>query len=157
MKDYLSTLLLVSAITALLSALPSEGGAKRAVSFALSLAVLSAVVLPLPALLSGSREGLSEILDSLSGEAEEGSDWLEAETLLATAEGLKSYLCEEFGLRPAEVAVAVEGDLIDNTVILRRVTLSLTGRAAAADVPRLVRTVEAETGADCEVIYPEER
>ncbi len=154
MRDYLSTLLLVSAVTAVLSVLPSEGQVKKAAAFALSLAVLSAVVLPLPSLLSGGKGSLDGLLAELEGEAAAGSDWLESETLAATAEGIRQYLCEEYGLSPSEVTVTAEGDLIDNTVILTRVTLWLTGRAATADVPRIVRAMEKETGAECCVEYP---
>ena len=154
MRDYLTTLLLVSAVTAVLSVLPSEGPVKKAAALALSLSVLSAVVLPLPSLLAGRDGDLSDLLAELRGETVAGSDWLKNETLSATAEGIREHLCREYGLSSDELTVTVEGDLIDNTVILARVTLWLTGRAAAADVPRIVRAIEADTGAECCVEYP---
>ncbi len=154
MKDYLTAILIVSAVTAVLGILPTDERLRKTVSFALSLTVLGAVLLPLPTLL-GRMEGFSDILSELESEGEASTDWLEGETLAATAEGIRRYLIEEYDLADSEIAVTVEGDLISGTVILRRITLSVTGRAAAADIPGIVRALESDTGAECEVIYPE--
>lgn len=154
MKEYLTSILIVSAVTAVLGILPTDERLRRTVSFALSLTVLSTVLLPLPTLL-GHLDGFSDVLSELESEGEASTDWLEGETLAATADGIRSYLVEEYGLKEDEIAVSVEGDLIDSTVILRRITLRVTGRAAAADIPGIVRALEKDTGAKCEVIYPE--
>ena len=61
MRDYLITLLLVSAVAAVLSLLRGEGATARGVSFALSLLVLSAVVLPLPDLLSRGADWYGDL------------------------------------------------------------------------------------------------
>lgn len=156
MKDYMTAILIVSAVTAVLGLLPTDERLRKSVSFALSLAVLGTVLLPLPTLL-GRIDGFSDILAELESEGEASADWLEGETLAATAEGIRRYLVEEYDLRESEIAVTVEGDLITGTVILRRVTLAVTGRAATADIPRIVKALEADTGAECEVIYPERR
>ncbi len=154
MKDYLTSLLLVSAITAVLGILPTEERLRKTVSFALSLSVLGAILFPLPALL-GEMDGFRDILEELESEGEAATDWLESETLAATAEGIRRYLIDEYDLREEEITVTVEGNCVDSTVILRRITLGVTGRAATADLPRIVRALEADTGAECEVIYPE--
>ncbi len=156
MRDYLVTLLVVSAATAVLSLLPADEKMKKTVSFALSLAVLSAVVLPLPTLLERLPSDYSSLLAELEGGAAEGEGYLEKTTLLAVGEGMGAHLSERYGIKRELLSVAVEGEIVDSTVIVRRVTLMLRGSAAAADVPSLIRYVEAETGAECEVIYLEE-
>lgn len=155
MREYLTTVLLVSAVTAILGVLPSEERIRKTVAFAMSLCVLSAVVLPLPALLSDVRLEYSSILDSLEGETLKGSEWLEEETLATVATGLSEHLCERYGVAEGELSVAVDGDLIDGTVILHRITLSLSGRAQMADAIGMKKYIEENTGAECEVIYLE--
>lgn len=155
MKEYLVTLLLVSAVTAVLGTLPGEEKMKRTVSFALSLGVLSAVVLPLPTLLAELPADYSSFLDHLEAGSLSGESYLEAETMAAVGEGMAAHLAEKYSLAREELAVEAEGDIVDGTVILRRVRLLLSGRAAAADVPAIVGYIEHNTGAECEVIYRE--
>ncbi len=155
MKDYLVTILLVSAVTAVLGALPNEEKMKKTVSFALSLGVLSAIVLPLPTLLGKLPSDYSSFLDRLEAESLAGEDYLKAETLAAVGEGMAAYLSERYGLAREEVSVTVSGEIVDGTVILREVTLTLAGRAATADIPAMVKYIEGNTGADCEVIFGE--
>ena len=154
MREYLITVLCVSAVTAVLGILPSDEKMKRSVSFALSLVLLAAVVLPLPALLTDLPRDFSAYLEELEGEIASGSDYLEGETLAAVGDGIAAHLADRYGLARGAISAVVEGDIVDNTVILTRVTLWLTGRAAAADVPRIVRAIEADTGAECCVEYP---
>ena len=155
MKDYLVTVLIVSAVTAVLGALPSEEKMKKTVSFALSLGVLSAVVLPLPTLLSRLPSDYSSFLDRLETESLVGEEYLKAETLSAVGEGMAAHLAETYGLAREEVSVEVTGEIVDGTVILRHITLRLAGRAVAADVRSIVHYIESNTGADCEVIFLE--
>ncbi len=156
MQGYLAGILAVSAVTALLGLLPSDERIRKTVSFALSLAVLSAIVLPLPKLLRELPSDYSSLLERLDGEAAAGEDYLKGETLSAVGAGIAAYLSEEIGLPRSEITVLPEGDIVGDTLILRRVTLVLGRRAAAADVPRMVRAVEENTGAECEVRYLEE-
>ena len=156
MREYLVTILAVSAVTAILGILPGEEAMRRTVSFALSLTLLAAVVLPLPALLSDLPTDYAGILDRLEAEGAEGSDYLREETLSAVGEGIRQHLTEEYDLPEGELSVAVTGDIVDGTVILRRVTLTVGPRAAAADIPSVVKYIKKNTGAECEVIYREE-
>ena len=155
MRDYLVSLLLVSAVTAVLGLLPSEEKMRRTVGFVLSLAVLSAVALPLPALLSELPREYEGILDRLDGASAEGSDYLTAETLSAVAEGISAHLAERYGLPREEITAEAFGEIVGDTLILRRVTLTLGPRAAMADVPSIVKYIEANTAAECEVYYRE--
>ena len=156
MRDYLTTVLLVSAVTAVLGLLPSDEKMRRAVSFALSLAVLSAIVLPLPGLFTGLSGDVSSFLDRLEGEAAAGEGYLEGETMTAVGEGIARHLRERYDLKETELSVTVTGDIVDGTVILRSVVLTLAGRGVTADVPAIVQYTEKNTGAECEVIYREE-
>ncbi len=154
MRDYLIALLVTSAVTAILSLLPSDEKMRKTVNFVLSIGVLSAVVLPLPTLLSSLPSDYSAILERLDFEVGE-EDYLQKVTLEAVGEGMAAHLSERYGIRAEDISVTAEGDTVDDTVILRHITVMLAGRAASADIPSLVRYVEEETGADCEVIYIE--
>lgn len=156
MREYLVTVLLVSAVTAVLGILPSDEKMKKAVNFALSLVLLSAVVLPLPTLLSGLPRDYSAYLEELEGEIASGSDYLEKETLAAVGDGIAAHLADRYGIPRGAITAVAEGDIVDNTVILRRVTLSLSRAAQTADIRSIIYYVEENTGADCEVIYLEE-
>lgn len=156
MQGYLLTVLAVSAVVAILGVLPGDERLKRPVSLILSLAVMASVVIPLPALLSGLPQDYSAYLDRLEGESEVGSDYLEGETLAAVGEGIAAYLSDRYDLPAGGLTVTVEGDIVDSTVILRRVRLCLSPVAASADARSMIRDVKRETGAECEVIYLEE-
>ena len=155
MRDYLVTILLVSAATAVLGILPSGEKLKKTVSFALSLVLLSAVVLPLPTLLSDLPRDYTGYLEELEGQIGAGDDYLEGKTLSAVGDGIAAHLADRYGIKRGAIAVAVEGDIVDNTVILRRVTISLSRAAQAADVRSIIYYVEENTNAECEVIYLE--
>ena len=156
MRDYLVTVLLVSAATAVLGILPSDEKMKRAVGFALSIVLLSAVVLPLPTLLSDLPRDYSGYLEALDREIAMGSDYLKGETLSAVGEGIADHIADRYGIPRGAITAEVEGDIVDSTVILRRVRLSLAPAAQSADVRSIKYYVEENTNAECEVIYLEE-
>ena len=156
MREYLVTVLLVSAVTAVLGILPSDAKMKRSVSFGLAIILLSAVVLPLPTLLSDLPRDYAGYLERLEGEIASGSDYLEAETLDAVGEGIAAHLADRYGIPLGAITARVEGDITDSTVILRRVILSLAPAAQTADVRGMIYYVEENTKAECEVIYLEE-
>lgn len=156
MQGYLLTVLTVSAVVAILGALPGDGKLSRPVSLVLSLAVLSAVVLPLPTLLSGIPRNFDAYLERLESDSSTGGEYLEAETLAAVGEGIAAYLGDRYGLPAGGLTVIAEGDIVDGTVILRRVRLCLSPVAGGADARGMVADVRRETGAECEVIYLEE-
>ena len=149
------TVLTVSAVVAILGVLPGDERMKRPVSLVLSLAVLAAVVIPLPTLLSAMPRDYDAILDHLEGESAAGSDYLEGATLAAIGDGIATYLSERYDLPAGALTVYAEGDVIDDTVILRRVQIALSPAAKTADARSMIAEVKAETGAECEVIYLE--
>ena len=156
MREYLVTILCVSAVTAVLGILPSDEKMKKSVHFALSLVLLSAVVLPLPSLLSDLPRDYSAYLDELESESVTGGAYLERETLAAVGEGIADHLADRYGIPRGAIAASAEGNIVEGTVILRCVTLSLSPAAQTADVRGMIYYVEENTGAECEVIYLEE-
>ena len=149
------TVLAVSAVVAILGVLPGDEKMRRPLSFVLALAVLSAVVIPLPALLSDIPHDYAAYLERLEDSSAVGDGYLEGETFAAVGEGIATYLSGRYDLPAGGVQVDVEGDMIDGTVILRRVRLYLSPAASTADARSMVAEVRAETGAECEVIYLE--
>ena len=117
--------------------------------FILSLALLSCLVFPLTDLSSGdlSFEG-----DFSYGE-EEGEAIREERLIEEVAKGIERAICERFSLKESEIGVTVKADVIDNTVLVRHLTLSLSGGAVIADLPSIRRYITDNTGAECEVIY----
>lgn len=156
MREYLVTVLLVSAVTAVLGILPSDAKMKRSVSFGLAIVLLAAVVLPLPGLLSDLPRDYSAYLERLEGEIASGSDYLEAATLDAVGEGIAAHLSDRYGIPRGAITARAEGEVIDNTVILRQVTLFLAPAAQTADVRGMIYYVKENTKAECEVVYLEE-
>lgn len=156
MSEYLVTILCVSAGTAVLGILPSEEKMKKSVQLALSLLLLAAVVLPLPSLLADLPRDYGGYLEGLEGESVAGGEYLEGEMLSAVADGIAEHLAGRYGIPRGAIAVVAEGDIVDRTVILSRVVLSLAPAAQTADVRGMIHYVEENTGAECEVIYLEE-
>ena len=154
--EYVSTLLTVSAVTAVLGLLPSEERARRALTLVLSVAVLSAVALPLPALLSDLPDEYGAYLDRLDASTAEGDAYLKGETLAAVGEGIAAHLTSRYDVRAGALSVTVEGEVVDGTVILRRVKIYLSPAAATVDARSMTAYVKENTGALCEVIYLEE-
>lgn len=155
MREYLVTVLCVSAVTAVLGILPSDEKMKKSLHFALSLLLLAAVVLPLPSLLSDLPRDYSAYLDALESESIGGSAYLERETLAAVGEGIADHLADRYAIPRGAITAVAEGDIVEGTVILRRVILSLSPAAQTADVRGMIFYVEENTKADCEVIYLE--
>ena len=152
MREYLVTILCVSAVTALLGILPSDEKMRKSVNFALSLILLSAVVLPLPSLLTDLPRDFSAYLEELESESLTGSEYLKKETLAAVCDGIADHLADRYGIPRGAISVTAEGDIVEETVILRRVILTLSPAAQAADVRGMIYYVEENTGAECEVI-----
>lgn len=149
MASYFETLLLVSAASATLSLLAPRGKCGKGVHFILSLTLLSCLVFPLSDLSLGnlSFEG------DFSYGKEEGEAIFEERLKQEVAQGIEVSICEKFSLKESEVEVTIKADIIDNVVLVRHLTLSLSGGAALCDTPSVRRYVTDNTGAECEVVY----
>ena len=141
------TVLTVGAVSAVLMALSPAGEVKKGVRFALSLAVLAAVVFPL-----GDGKPELPALPGFHVSAGETGDYLKQKTAEAVFRGMEAALCERFNLAEG-VSLSGEADIVGDTVIVRRIVLTLSGRARMADVPALLSYLSENTGAECEVIY----
>ncbi len=149
MTSYFETLLLVSAASATLSLLSPKGKSGKGVQFILSLVLLSCLVFPLADLSLGD---LSFENDFSYGK-EEGETIWEERLKGEVARGIEVAICEKFSLKESEIELTVLADIIDNTVLIRHLTLSLSGSAVACDLPSVVRYITDNTGAECEVVY----
>ncbi len=149
MASYFETLLLVSAATAVLSLLAPRGKSGKGVQLILSLALLSCLILPLGEL---SLDGLS-VKGDLSYGKEEGEAVLEESLKRELENGIRAAVCERFSLKESEVGVSIRTDTVDNVILVRHLTLSLSGAASLCDLPSVVRYITDNTGAECEVVY----
>lgn len=147
MQEYFITVLTVGAVSAVLMALSPSGEVKKGVRFVLSLAVLAAVILPLGG-------GTLKLPALPRGEAESGGQdgYLQQKTVEAVFRGMEAALTERFDL-PEGISLSGEADVVGDTVIVRRIVLTLQGRAVTADVPAMLSYLSENTGAECEVIY----
>ena len=156
MKSYLESILTVLLVGSLSSVLMPEGEGRRFVRFALSILVLAAVMSPF-------RTG--EVVRFLSSytpnafeeQVKEGEAYLLEREEKAIEEGLSSSLAERYGL--SHSLIALDADCVaekvgeGRTVRVSFVRLHLYGRACMADVPSMVKTIQSELSAECEVIY----
>lgn len=149
MASYFETLLLVSAASAVLSLLIPKGKCGKGVQFILSLSLLACLVFPLSDLSFGDLS----YKDDFFYEKEEGEKILEERLKGEVAKGIKASVCEKFSLKESEIEVTVKADIIDNTVFVRQLTLSLSGSARTCDLPSVRRYITDNTGAECEVVY----
>lgn len=150
MASYFETLLLISGACAVLSLLSPKGKSGKGVQFVLSLALLSCLVFPI----SGLFDGDLSLQGGFPYEKEEGEALWEERLIKEVEKGIKASIAERFSLKEKEFEVKIKADVVDNTVLVRHLTLSLSGGAVTANVPSILRYIAENTGAECEVIYP---
>lgn len=153
MKEYLMSLVSVSAVCAIASYLvpDREEKLKKGVGLALALAVLFTAVYPLP----GAAEAASRLLDSSGGifdtsVTDHSSEWLDGVTSDAVGEGIRRDVMREFGLKDG---VSVVADVsYGSEITVKRVTVKLSGIAIFADGLAIERYIESNYCAECEVL-----
>ena len=156
MKAYLESILTVLLVSALAPLLMPEGEGKKFVRFALSLLVLFTVISPF-------RTGeLVNFLASYQGgafdyETSVGEGFLLEYEKRAIEEGIAAALAEKYGVDASLISLDTECEEGEGeggrTVRVKSLSLHLYGRACTLDVPAIVRQLEGELSADCEVIY----
>ena len=158
MKDYALSLLTVLIFSALATLVAPTGKGERAVRFALSLAVLLALVSPLL-----GEGGLQELTAGgaplVTDAAEEARAagalyYLDAERA-RMKETLESALCTRFHL--ARDALSLDIEIYyqedENLFGVTQIRVHLYGAGCLADAAGILSLLEKETGAECEVIY----
>ena len=149
MTSYFETLLLVSGACAVLSLFSPKGKSGKGVQFVLSLVLLFCLISPL----SGLLDGELSFKGDFPYQEEEGEKIWEERLIREVERGIKASLAERFSLKESDFEVKIRADIVDRTVLVRHLTLSLSKGAVAADIPSVRRYITENTGAECEVIY----
>ncbi len=125
----------------LLAFLPADGKWRRLLDLAFSLLLLLSLLLPL-------REAS---LPSFSFTPAEGES--ERLPLSLCEEALEEHLTERFRLPEGSITLALEGEIADGTLILRRATVHVSRRGEAGDIKGLIHYLEEHTGAVITAVY----
>lgn len=160
LKDYLVSIILVSAITAIASAvLPDgKGRLREQVDFVLAIALLAVIILPIAHLGSLSDsvgESLLGIFESDTEYTEEESKWLTAKREEAFEEAICNATADKFGFRCDEVTVDGSLALSDGKLYVTSLSVGLSGLAAMGDGKAVGKYLSSLCGVECEVmLYP---
>lgn len=154
MKEYLSSLILVSAVATLAGLfLPSgDGRTRRAVEFGLGLLILTVILQPLTSLneIAFSGENIFSSVTEGDGVAD-----LSPESWDRIGEGIARGVERDIAARyriPEDcIRATVTPDLVENELKIAHLTLSFRGAALAADLLAIERYAEGTYGAECEV------
>lgn len=153
MKEYFTSFALTALVVGLASVLSPDGKMKKSVSLALSLVLMSALVLPLFNELARLDDANFNLHIDF-GETEDGeiiNDSLENTTREAVNLGIRRELCERFGIDERLVSVDTELKIIGSEVIFLRVDVYLSGAGMFSDLPGIKKHIENSLGAECEV------
>lgn len=154
MKEYLASLVLVSAVATLAGLfLPSgDGRTRRAIEFGIGLLVLTVILQPLSSLKELAFSG--ENIFSSVAEGEGGTN-LSPESWEQIGEGIARGVERDIASRyriPEEcIEATVIPALAENELKISHLTLSFCGAALTADLLAIQRYAEATYGAECEV------
>lgn len=153
MQEILTTLLLVSAISALATLLLPEKNKKmrRAGELAIALFVLAALVNPLTLLseLQFDPDDLRYPTADLPTGDYTSSTWEEMEK--AVGEGIARDLAARYGVRAADVAVSPTLALSDNELTVKSLSVAVSRAAATLDLVAVRAYAEKTYSTTCEV------
>ncbi len=153
MKEYLTSVIAVAAICAIIDTLSPDGKMKKSVSFALSLAVTLALLSPLSFSISGIKEKsesfISEIESAYDGAYSNSS--LEYTTSEAANEGIKEAISGKFGIDKSNIEAKCKLNIIGETVVFEKVEIFLYGKGIFADTVGIKKYVSESLGCECEV------
>ena len=126
------TVILITALVCALGENLAHGSQKKTVKCVLALAVLLAVVTPIPSLVKEVGEELSHISADLGGEITDGTAFsLVAED--AFSEGISLSLCEKFSLSKEDVTVKSSG-FNPEKMTAETITVTLSGEGRLCDL-----------------------
>ncbi len=144
-RDYLVTLLTVSCVTAVASAIAAEGKLKKYVNLILSLVVMLTLLAPLGGVIGHIT--WEEWLPLPDAGNTTGGDGL----LEATENAVGEALCRALGLGREEVEVEISGSVNENgEVTLREIAVHLTGEARRAR-ERVWTYLKEQVGDTCDI------
>ena len=161
MKDYLISVMLVAAVTAIASVILPEGKGRlrEQADFIFAVALLSVIILPIAHLglaSDGIGESLSQIFDSdVKYEDAEESEWLATKREEAFEEAIRLATAEKFGFDSDEVTVDGSLFLSEGKLYVSSLSVGLSGVAATGDNKNVKKYLSKLCGVDCEVLlYP---
>lgn len=153
MREYALSVIMVSLLCAVVSALSPEGKMKKSVSFSLSLVLLCVLISPLFDALGDIKEigrDFFQNTDISSGEDVINSDF-EKKTERAVCDGLIIALGDKFGIGKDDVEAECKLRIIGSEVIFEKVEITLLGRAVFSDIHKIKEYIEDSLGCECEV------
>lgn len=147
MREYLTSLVIVCAMCAVMQMLTPDGSSiSHGMSFAMAVVILFVVVLPIPSLLSEARDSLRDIELPRADGTFDGVAWVESVSEEAIERALATAIEEEFDIRGVRVDATLEESAVTKTEVV------LTGASAFADGKGIKKYVEESLGCVCEVI-----
>ena len=148
MREYVVSVVAVSMLAALAVFISYGGASERAVKGAVSVILIYTLCMPIVDMVGDfSVENLNFELQL--EDVESSSEYFET-VEEAFARGVKSYVCEEFGLDGGAVFVKIQGFAIES-MRAERISIVLSGRAALSDVTRIAEAVKNAGLGECEV------
>lgn len=148
MREYVVSVVAVSTLAALAVFISYGGASERAVKGAVSVILIYTLCMPIVDMVGDfSVENLNFELQL--EDVESSSEYFET-VEQAFVRGVKSYVCEEFGLDVDEVFVKIQGFAIES-MRAERISIVLSGRAALSDVTRIAEAVKNAGLGECEV------
>ena len=159
MRDYLVSFAMTSLLVALASVLSPDGKIKRSVSLALSVILISALMLPL----FRTLKSLDYVNNNLHIDLDENrsgevvNEDFDSATERAVNEGLRKAICEKFDIDGDCVSIEASLDIIGDELIFLGVDIYLSGTGAFSDLPRIKKYIDGSLGTECEVYIVENK
>ena len=157
MKDYLISVILVSAVTAIASVIlpDGKGRLREQVDLVLALILLSVIIIPFgraDTFAQSIGDALSGIFESDNVYVEEEDGWLMSKREEAFEEAICREVADKFSL-PSD-GVSVDGTLVlaEGEIHVSSLTISLSGLAATSDNKAIKKYLSALCGVECEVV-----
>ncbi len=151
MSGYIISVMTATAIVAL-GGLVSYGGSLSKISrAAMAMVLLYTVTLPIISVTGDLSELVfSDCFDGIRVEYDPNDTLFYEHTAAAFSDGVRKYVCGEYGLSEGEVTVSVR-DLDVETMRAGKIIIILSGRAAAADARSIAEAVKSAELGECEV------
>jgi len=159
-KDYVISVILVSAVCAIVSAILPDGRGRlrEPLDFVLAIAILTVIILPFGRageLFDGLSDTLSGIFDSDGVHVEDDGGWLMSKREEALEAALADEVAERFELRREEVTVEGSLSLSEDKIYVESLSVALSGLSATGDYRAIGKYLSEVCGVECEVVlYP---
>ena len=151
MADYLISVVVMSAILGFISYASYPDSSSKATKFAASVLLLYVAALPIGELITGLSDGdfdASGIVGSVN-EIEDDGEYIEV-AKSAFIEGISKLLFTEYGIKPENASIKVEGFDFKN-MRCERIKITLYDKEALADFRSIEEYISESGLGECEV------